>query len=111
MLEEWPAFEGFLHLDFTHTFPIEVEAHVGELWSGTVIQDTLLVPAGSVPNARWGPDLEHSPNEENATTGGTMHVDFAINTFGAQPFTGLEYVRIQGRLEGTQTIVIDHGED
>jgi len=40
-----------------------------------------------------------------------MFVDFAINTFGAQPFTGLEYVRIQGRLEGTQTIVIDHGED
>ena len=113
VLEEWPAFEGFLHLDFTHTFPIEVEAHVrAELWSGTVIQDTLLVPAGSVPNGTVGASTLSIPlNEENATTGGTMHVDFAINTFGAQPFTGLEYVRIQGRLEGTQTIVIDHGED
>ena len=112
VLEEWPAFEGFLHLDFTHTFPIEVEAHVrAELWSGTVIQDVACASRQCAQRHGGGLDLEHSLNEENATTGGTMHVDFAINTFGAQPFTGLEYVRIQGRLEGTQTIVIDHGED
>jgi hypothetical protein len=90
-----------------------VEAHVrAELLNGTVVEDTLLVPAGSVPNGIVGASTLSIPlNEENTTTGGTMFVDFAINTFGAQPFTGLEYVRIQGRLEGTQTIVIDNGQD
>ena len=89
-----------MHLDFTHTFPIEVEAHLrAELLNGTVVQDTLLVPAGSVPNGTVGASTLSIPlNEENATTGGTMFVDFAINTFGAQPFTGLEYVRIQGQV-------------
>ena len=30
-----------------------------------------------------------------------------VNTFGAQEFTGYEYVRLQGRLEGTQLIEIE----
>jgi hypothetical protein len=30
-----------------------------------------------------------------------------VNTFGPQPFTGYESIRIQGRLEGTQTIEVE----
>jgi len=34
-------------------------------------------------------------------------VELRVNTYGAQPFTGHEGIRIQGRLEGTQILEVE----
>jgi hypothetical protein len=42
-----------------------------------------------------------------AMPGGTVAVEVLINTYGPQPFSGHESVRVQGRLEGTQLVEVE----
>ena len=105
-LEDYPQFEGFLHLDFTNTFPLEVEGTMEfSRLDGEVILDTLVLPAGSVPLGHDGKGTwSIALNREMVTTGGQIAIALSINTNGPQPFTGYESVRVQARLEGTQRI-------
>lgn len=108
-LDEFPGFEGHLHLDFESSFPVEVTGEVNfNRNDGVLYQDTLVLPAGSVPNGTLGEATLSIPiSAEMALPGGVVDVALRINTFGPQPFTGYESIRIQGRLEGTQTIEVE----
>ena len=108
-LDELPQFEGFLHLDFDNAFPVEVRGIVAfDRLDGVLYQDTLLIPAGSVPQDVVGEATLSIPiNEEMLLPGGDVEVELKVNTFGPQPFTGEEFVRLQGRVEGTQWIEVE----
>jgi hypothetical protein len=108
-LDEFPNFDGFLHLDLSNTFPIEVEGRLRfEMSNGDVWQDTALVAAGSVPLGILGESTVSIPlNEDIALPGGTLVMEVWIDTYGPQPFTGEESLRVQGRLEGTQLMVVE----
>ena len=108
-LDEFPAFDGFLHLDFENTFPVEVTGTVDfERLDGVLYQDTLVVPAGSVPLCTVGESTLSIPvNADMLLPGGEVTVELRVNTSGPQPFTGHEGVRVQGRLEGTQLIEVE----
>ncbi|MDG1674206.1 MAG: hypothetical protein P8H88_02050, partial [Flavobacteriales bacterium] len=108
-LDEFPGFEGHLQLDFESSFPVEVTGEVNfNRADGVLYQDTLVLPAGSVPNGTLGEATLSIPiNAEMALPGGVVDVALRVNTFGPQSFTGYESIRIQGRLEGTQTIEVE----
>ena len=108
-LDEFPGFKGHLHLDFESSFPVEVTGEVNfNRADGVLYQDTLVLPAGSVPNGTLGEATLSIPiSAEMALPGGVVDVALRVNTFGPQPFTGYESIRIQGRLEGTQTIEVE----
>ena len=105
-LDEFPQFEGHLHLDFENTFPVELTSSVDFMLNdGGRHQDTLLLPAGSIGQGIVGEGTLSIPiREDILQPGGELVVEVVVNTMGPQPFTGHESVRIQGRLEGTQTI-------
>ena len=108
-LDEVPNFEGFLHLDFSNTFPVDVTGTVAfDRFDGVLYRDTLVLPAGSVPQDLMGEGTLSIPvNAEMLMPGGDVEVELRVNTFGPQPFTGHEFVRLQGRLEGTQLIEVE----
>lgn len=108
-LEEFPGFDGHLHLDFESSFPVEVTGTVSYLRNdGVLYQDTLVLPAGSIPLDILGEATLSIPlNAEMALPGGTVEVELGVNTGGAQPLTGYESIHIQGRLEGTQIIEVE----
>ena len=108
-LDEFPQFEGFFHLDFTNTFPVEVTGTVDfDRLDGVQYRDTLVVPPGTAPEGTPGQATLSVPvNADMLLPGGDVTVELLVNTFGPQPFSGYEGVRVQGRLEGTQTIDIE----
>ncbi len=108
-LEDFPQFEGHLHLDFESSFPVEVTGTVAfDRLDGVLYQDTLVLPPGSVPNGTLGEATLSIPlNADMALPGGQVEVELRVNTYGAQPFTGHEGIRIQGRLEGTQILEVE----
>lgn len=109
-LKDFPKFEGFLHLDFSNSFPVEVTGDLTyDRLDGVVYRDTLVLPPGDAWAAVDGQSTLSLPlNAEMVEPGGTVAVTLSVNTSGPQPFTGLERVRVQGRLEGTQTIEIEN---
>ena len=108
-MDEFPQFNGHLHLDFESTFPVEVKGILDyDRMDGVLYQDTLVVPAGSVSQGMLGEATLSIPlNEEMALPGGQVRMELWVNSYGAQPFTGYESVRVQGRLEGTQIIEVE----
>ena len=108
-LDEFPEFDGYLHLDFSSTFPVQLTGELAfQRNDGVLYQDTVLIEAGSVPLNVVGQSTVSIPlSEEMFLPGGQVAVAAYVNTFGAQEFTGYEYVRLQGRLEGTQLIEIE----
>lgn len=108
-LDEFPRFDGFLHLDFESSFPVEVTGVVEfNRLDGVAYIDTLVLPPGSIPGGILGEATLSIPlNEEMALPGGEVKVELSVNTYGAQPFTGYEDIRIQGRLEGTQILEVE----
>ena len=108
-LDEFPEFDGYLHLDFSSTFPVQLTGELAfQRNDGVLYQDTVLIEAGSVPLNVVGQSTVSIPlSEEMLLPGGQVAVAAYVNTFGAQEFTGYEYVRLQGRLEGTQLIEIE----
>lgn len=108
-VDDVPNFDGFLHLDFSNTFPVEVTGTVAfDRLDGVLYRDTLVLPAGSVPQELTGEGTLSIPvNAEMLMPGGDVEVELRVNTFGSQPFTGHEQVRLQGRLEGTQLIEVE----
>ena len=67
----------------------------------------LILPAGSIGQGLVGEGLLSIPvNAEMMLPGGELRVEVTVNSMGAQPFTGHERVRVQGRLEGTQIIEV-----
>ena len=75
---------------------------------GVLYRDTLVLPAGSAPQDVTGEGTLSIPvNAEMLMPGGDVEVELRVNTFGTQPFTGHEFVRLQGRLEGTQLIEVE----
>ena len=109
-LQDFPKFEGFLHLDFSNSFPVEVTGEVTyDRLDGVVYRDTLVLPPGDAWADLDGQATLSLPlNAEMVEPGGTVAVSLSVNTSGPQPFTGFERVRVQGRLEGTQTIEIEN---
>ena len=109
-LDDVPDFDGFLHLDFSNTFPVEVTGTVAfDRLDGVLYRDTLVLPAGGVPQGLTGEGTLSIPvNAEMLMPGGDVEVELRVNTFGPQPFTGHEFVRLQGRLEGTQLIEVEY---
>ena len=107
-LDEFPRFEGQLHLDFENTFPADLTSTIDFLrLDGGVHRDTLILPAGSIGQGLVGEGLLSIPvNAEMMLPGGELRVEVTVNSMGAQPFTGHERVRVQGRLEGTQIIEV-----
>lgn len=107
-LDEFPKFEGHLHLDFENTFPAELTSIIDfQLLDGGVHQDTLLLPAGSIGQGVVGEGTLSIPiNEDMLLPGGELRVEVMVNSMGPQPFTGTESLRVQGRLEGTQIIEV-----
>ena len=54
-LDEFPQFDGFFHLDFTNTFPVEVTGTVDfDRLDGVQTRDTLVVPPGTAPDGTPG---------------------------------------------------------
>ena len=108
-LDEVPNFDGFLHLDFGNTFPVEMMGTVEfDRLDGELYRDTLLLPQGSVLQGLIGEATLSIPvNAEMLMPGGDVTVELKANTFGPQAFTGHEQVRLQGRLEGTQLIEVE----
>ena len=108
-LDEFPEFDGFFHLDFTNTFPVEVSGTVDfDRLDGVQYLDTLVVPPGAAPDGEPGLATLSIPlNDEMLLPGGDVTVELLVNTMGPQPFSGYEGVRVQGRLEGTQKIDIE----
>ena len=107
-LDEFPRFEGHLHLDFENTFPADLTTTVDfQLLDGGVHQDTLVLPAGSIGQGLVGKGTMSIPvNADMLLPGGELRVEVTVNSMGPQPFTGTESLRVQGRLEGTQIIEI-----
>ena len=104
-LDEFPRFEGQLHLDFENTFPADLTSTIDFLrLDGGVHRDTLILPAGSIGQGLVGEGLLSIPvNAEMMLPGGELRVEVTVNSMGAQPFTGHERVRVQGRLDGTSS--------
>ena len=108
-LDDFPQFEGYLHLDFSSTFPVQLYGELDfQRNDGVLYQDTVLIEAGSVPLGVVGRTTVSIPlSEEMLLPGGQIALAAYVNTFGPQAFTGYEYVRLQARLEGTQLIEIE----
>ena len=99
---------AILHLDFESSFPVEVTGILDyDRLDGVLYQDTLVLPAGSVLKTLGEATLSIPLNEEMALPGGQVRMELWVNSYGAQPFTGYESVRVQGRLEGTQIIEVE----
>ena len=82
------AIEAFL--DFSNTFPVEVTGTVAfDRFDGVLYRDTLVLPAGSVPQDLMGEGTLSIPvNAEMLMPGGDVEVELRVNTFGPQPFSG-----------------------
>jgi len=108
-LDEFPAFDGYLHLDVYNTFPVEVEGRLAfDRLDGQTYRDTALVAPGNEFEGLVGESTISIPlNADMAMPGGTVAVEVLINTYGPQPFSGHESVRVQGRLEGTQLLEVE----
>ena len=108
-LEDFPRFEGHLHLDFESSFPVEVTGMVQfHRNDGVLYSDTVLLPPGSVPLGTLGEGTLSIPlNADMALPGGSLELELLVNTYGPQPFTGYESVHVQGRLEGTQIVEVE----
>ena len=91
-LDEFPAFDGFLHLDFENTFPVEVTGTIDfARLDGALYQDSLVIPAGSVPLGILGESTLSIPvNADMLLPGGEVAVELRVNTTGPQPFTGMK---------------------
>lgn len=105
---EFPNFDGKLLIDLWSDFPVAVDATAEYLVndnSGTVETVNAIIEAGNAQvNLVSHSYLEIPVNQSMIDPGGTVSVTVDVETNGAVTFTGAENIRVQIRVEGTQTI-------
>lgn len=104
---EFPNFDGKLLVDMWSDFPVHVDATATYITNGSGAEESAnaIIEAGnSEVNLVSHSYLEIPVTQSMIEPGGTVSVTVDVETNGAVTFTGAEKIRVQIRVEGTQTI-------